>query len=140
MGFPTGSWWPWVSPAAGILKLMSIFLAGAGPDYDAFPYVFQRFVQAVTAHQNKERLHTERPARIAVVVHHRSGNPEEVLAAYVRRLQTLISCELVPVLLSADNPADPAVFNGVDGIVVGGGLTPAYLEGLRRVQGPSLPG
>jgi cyanophycinase len=27
------------------------------------------------------------------------------------------------------------VLNGVDGIVVGGGLTPAYLEGLRLSAG-----
>jgi cyanophycinase len=114
---------------------MSIFLAGAGPDFDAFPDVFQRFVQSVSAQQNKERLHTERPARIAVVVHHHSGNPEEALAAYVRPLQTLISCEVVPVLLAGGSPADPAVFDGVAGIVVGGGLTPAYLEGLRACAG-----
>jgi cyanophycinase len=110
----------------GILKPMGIFLAGAGPDYDAFPDVFEHFVRALPRPEG-----TERPARIALVVHSRNRNPEEVFADYVRPLQALISCEVVRVLLGAGSPADPAVFAHADGVVVGGGLTPAYLEGLR---------
>jgi cyanophycinase len=41
----------------------------------------------------------------------------------------------VPVLLQSGIPADPSVFVGVDGIVVGGGLTPAYLAGLHSCAG-----
>jgi cyanophycinase len=113
-----------------ILKPMGIFLAGAGPDYDAFPEVFEHFVRALPRPQG-----TERPARIALVVHSRNRNPEKVIADYVRPLQTLISCDVVPALLGAGRSADPAVFDRVDGIVVGGGLTPAYLEGLRAYAG-----
>jgi cyanophycinase len=109
---------------------MSIFLAGAGPDYEAFPEVFEHFVRALPGGQGKER-----PARIALVVHSGAGNPAEVLPAYVRTLQTLVSCEVVPVLLRAGSLADPAVFDSADGIVVGGGLTPAYLHGLRNGAG-----
>lgn len=113
-----------------ILKPMGIFLAGAGPDYDAFPEVFEHFVQALPRRQGDVR-----PARVALVVHSRAGNPEEVIADYVRPLQKLISCEVVPVLLRAGKPGDPAAFGHADGIVVGGGLTPAYLEGLRPCAG-----
>ena len=109
---------------------MGIFLAGAGPDYDAFPEVFEHFVRALPRPQG-----TERPARIALVVHSRNRNPQEVIADYVRPLHRLISCEVVPVLLAAGSPADPAVFGHADGIVVGGGLTPGYLEGLRASAG-----
>lgn len=110
---------------AGILKAMSIFLAGAGPDHLAFPEVFDRFAQAV-----RRRSGDEAPARVAVVVHDRNGNPESLLPAYVDPLLARMPVEVVPVLLGAGAPANPSVFDGVDGLVVGGGLTPAYWEGL----------
>lgn len=105
---------------------MSIFLAGAGPDPGAFPEPFDRFVRDVQA-----RSGGERSARIAVVVHHRGGNPGEVLPEYADPLLARGPIDVVPVLLRADCPADPAVFGGVHGLVVGGGLTPAYWAGLR---------
>ncbi|MDQ0755396.1 hypothetical protein [Arthrobacter sp. B3I4] len=56
-----------------------------------------------------------------------------------------------PVLLRSNEPADPASFDDVDAIVVGGGPTPEYLAGLLdsapRIQaavqagtGPGGPG
>ncbi|WP_307608391.1 hypothetical protein [Pseudarthrobacter sp. W1I19] len=99
---------------------MGIFLAGAGPDYDAFPEVFKHFVQALPPRQGKDS-----PARIAVAVHSRDGNPQDALRAYVQPLRALASCDVVPVLLGDGNPAGPGIFTMADGIVVGGGLTPA---------------
>ncbi|MCQ6272970.1 Type 1 glutamine amidotransferase-like domain-containing protein [Pseudarthrobacter sp. R1] len=107
---------------------MGIFLAGAGPDYHSFPEVFERFIKNIPGRRGQLR-------RIAVVVHHRGGNPESVLQDYAGPLQSLTSCEVVPVLLHAGSPADPAVFDNADAVVVGGGLTPAYLEGLRDCAG-----
>ncbi|GKV74558.1 hypothetical protein AB0N33_12870 [Pseudarthrobacter oxydans] len=104
---------------------MSIFLAGAGPDHLAFPEVFDRFAQAV-----RRRSGDEAPARVAVVVHDRNGNLESLLPAYVDPLLARMPVEVVPVLLGTGSPANPSVFDGVDGLVVGGGLTPAYWEGL----------
>lgn len=104
---------------------MSIFLAGAGPDPAAFPELFDRFVRDVQEHSRGER-----PVRIAVAVHHRGGNPEEALREYTEPLLARAPIALVPVLLTSDCPADPAVFDGVHGVVVGGGLTPAYWDGL----------
>lgn len=107
---------------------MGIFLAGAGPDYHSFPKVFERFVKDIPGRGS-------RLCRIAVVVHHRGGNPESVLQDYAGPLQSLTSSEVVPVLLHAGSPADPAAFDDADAVVVGGGLTPAYLEGLRDCAG-----
>ncbi|MFF1253245.1 Type 1 glutamine amidotransferase-like domain-containing protein [Pseudarthrobacter sp. NPDC058329] len=105
---------------------MGIFLAGAGPAYESFPDVFKRFVQDIPRECGESR-----PVRIAVVVHHRGGTPGIVLQDYAGPIQSLASCEVVPVLLGAGGPADPAVFDGIDAVVVGGGLTPAYLAGLE---------
>lgn len=104
---------------------MSIFLAGTGPDPGAFPELFDRFVQDVQEHTGRER-----PVRIAVAVHHRGGNPAEVLPDYAEPLLARAPIELVPVLLGGEDPVDPAVFDGVHGLVVGGGLTPAYWDGI----------
>ncbi|MCU1565751.1 MAG: hypothetical protein JWQ56_688, partial [Pseudarthrobacter sp.] len=75
---------------------MGIFLAGAGPDYDAFPEVFEHFVRALPHQQGAGRQ-----ARITLVVHSGARNPEEAVADYVLPLQMLVSCEVVPVLLAA---------------------------------------
>ncbi len=113
------------TPGTGILKATSIFLAGAGPDAAAFPELFDRFAGEV-----RQRTVHQRPARVAIVVHDRGGNPEGLLPAYTEPLLARLPLETVPVLLHAGAPADPSVFDGVDGVVVGGGLTPAYWEGL----------
>lgn len=106
---------------------MSIYLVGAGPDPAGFPEVFDRFTEDVS-----RRAGQDRPARIAVAVHGTGGGAQELLAGYAQPLQARISCELAPVLLEAGAPADPAVFDGVDALVVGGGLTPAYWSGLHQ--------
>lgn len=104
---------------------MSIFLAGAGPDPVAFPDVFDRFAQEVSRHAGAGA------ARIAVVVHDRGGNPAGRLPEYVEPLKARLSFDVEEVLLGLDGAADPAKFDGVHGVVVGGGLTPAYFEGLN---------
>ena len=105
---------------------MSIYLAGAGPDPETFPAVFDRFIQDVQQHNGGAR-----PVRIAVVVHDRGGNPGKVLAEYADPLLARAPIELVPVLPGPDHPADPALFDGVAGLVVGGGQTPDYWDGLN---------
>jgi len=107
------------------LKSVSIFLAGAGPDPASFPDVFDRFAQEVSQNAGAGA------ARIAVVVHDRGGNPAAPLPEYVEPLRERLSFDLVEVLLGQANAADPAKFDGVHGVVVGGGLTPAYFEGLN---------
>ncbi|MDQ0767636.1 cyanophycinase [Pseudarthrobacter defluvii] len=105
---------------------MSIYLAGAGPDALAFPDVFDRFATDV-----RERAGQGQTARVAIAVHHQGGNLQEILKGYAEPLHARINCEAVAVSLEPGRPADPAAFEGVHGIVVGGGLTPGYWEGLR---------
>lgn len=109
---------------------MSIFLAGAGPDPLAFPDVFDRFADEV-----RQRSGQGRTARLAIAVHSAGGNLQDVVDAYVEPLQARIECEIVEVPLTQASPADPAAFDGADGVVVGGGLTPGYWEGLQPAAG-----
>lgn len=108
---------------------MSIFLVGAGPDAESFPEVFDRF-----AAEAELRAGPERQARIAVVVHDSGGAPLSRLPEYAGPLQERMACDVVPVLLDDTRPADSAEFAGVDGVVVGGGLTPAYLRGVENAS------
>jgi cyanophycinase len=107
---------------------MSIFLAGAGPDPVAFPEVFDVFAQEVSRNAGAG------PARVAVVVHDRGGNPAGRLAEYVEPLRARLPFAAEEVLLGLDRAIDPAVFDGVHGVVVGGGLTPAYFDGLKGAR------
>jgi cyanophycinase len=105
---------------------MSIILVGGGPDTVTTPVVFDRFVTEV-----RRRAGGNRPPRIAVVLFDREGSSEYFLPAYLDPLQSRMPCQVVPILLRSGEPADPASFDDVDAIVVGGGPTPEYLAGLR---------
>jgi len=109
---------------------MSIFLVGAGPDPEAFPGVFAAFADEVRQHTGQGRT-----SRIAVAVHGAGVSLQDLAAAYTEPLQARIGCEIVVVPLAPRSPADPARFEGVDGVVVGGGLTPGYWEGLHPAAG-----
>lgn len=104
---------------------MSIILVGGGPDTVTTPVVFDRFVKDV-----RHRAGGSRPPRIAVVLFDREGSSEYFLPAYLAPLQSRLPCDVAPTLLRTGEPADPAAFDDVDGIVVGGGPTPEYLAGL----------
>ncbi len=103
---------------------MSIILVGGGPDTVTTPVVFDRFVKDV-----RNRV-GDRPPRIAVVLFDREGSSEYFLPAYLEPLRSRMPCQLMPVLLRTNEPAVPGAFDDVDAIVVGGGRTPDYLEGL----------
>lgn len=109
---------------AGYFDAMTIILVGGGPDTVTTPAVFDRFVKEL-------RLRAPgRIPRVAVVLFDHEGSSEYFLPAYLEPLESRIVCALVPVLLRFNEQADPAAFDDVDGIVVGGGPTPGYLEGL----------
>lgn len=107
----------------GILKAMSIFLAGAGPDATAFPDIFDRFAHDVRAHAGQGKA-----ARIAVAVHHDGPNLQDLVAAYAEPLKARIDCGVTVVPL-AEEPAGATAVDNLDAIVVGGGLTPAWWRG-----------
>jgi cyanophycinase len=103
---------------------MSIFLVGGGPDTVTTPVIFDQFMAEVL-----QRAGDRRP-RIAVVLVDHEGSAEYFLPAYLDPLHRRSPCEVTAVPLRQPGHVDPGVFDGVDAIVVGGGPTPVYLEGL----------
>jgi cyanophycinase len=99
-------------------------LSAAAPDTVTTPVVFDRFVRELRIRAGG------RAPRVAVVLVDQEGSSELFLPAYLRPLESRIVCEVLPVLLRFNKDADPDAFDGVDGIVVGGGPTPGYLAGL----------
>lgn len=100
---------------------MTTVLVGAGADPD-FLAPFDVFAEALPQH---------RTVHLAVVVHSDHADPATLLAAYTNPLEARLNCRIVPILLHNDTVDALNSFDAVDGIVVGGGRTPAYLEGLR---------
>jgi cyanophycinase len=103
---------------------MTIILVGGGPDTVTTPAVFDRFVKELR-HRAPGRI-----PRVAMVLFDHEGSSEYFLPAYLEPLESRMACEIAQVLLGFTRGADPAAFDHVDGIVVGGGPTPGYLEGL----------
>lgn len=119
---------------------MTILLVGGGPDTVTTPAVFDRFVKEL------RRRAPGRVPRVAVVLFDHKGSSDYFLPAYLEPLESRTACEAVPVLLGFGRAADPAAFDDVDAIVVGGGPTPGYLEGLlpsaeaiRRLVADGVP-
>ena len=108
---------------------MTILLVGGGPDTVTTPAVFDRFVKELRFRA------PGRIPRVAVVLFDHEGSSEYFLPAYLEPLESRIGCEVLPVLLRFNEEADPAAFDDVDGIVVGGGPTPGYLAGLLPSAG-----
>lgn len=108
---------------------MSIFLVGGGPDTTTSPVIFDQFMAEVV-HRTAAAGST-RPPRIAVVLVDHEDSAAYFLPAYLDPLHRRTPCEVVTVLLRRQEHVDPRVFDGVDAIVVGGGPTPVYAEGLR---------
>lgn len=106
---------------------MSIFLVGGGPDTLKTPSVYDYFVREA---REKACGRGEEP-RIAVVLFDHQGSGACFLPSYTEPLESRTTCLIRAVYVRPDEQVDPSVFIGVDAILVGGGPTPAYLEGLR---------
>lgn len=111
---------------------MSIFLVGGGPDTVATPVIFDRFMDEARAQAGAVG---GRVPRIAMVLVDHEGSSAYFLPAYLQPMEARSACEVNVVLLHPGGAADPAVFSGVDAIVVGGGPTPVYLNGLADCAG-----
>lgn len=109
---------------------MSIFLVGGGPDTTTSPVIVDQFMAEVV--HRTAAAGSRRPPRIAVVLVDREGSAAYFLPAYLDLLHRRTPCEVVTVLLRHQEHVDPRAFDGVDAIVVGGGPTPVYAEGLRK--------
>ena len=69
--------------------------------------------------------------RIAVVLFDHEGSGARYLPTYVDPIEGRISCLITAIYLRPNETAAANAFDDVDGIVVGGGPTPEYLEALR---------
>ena len=106
---------------------MSIFLVGGGPDTATSSEIFDQFVEEVL--QRATTRH--RVPKIVVVIFDEGGSASHFLPAYAAPLESRMPCEIRPVLVCRDRQVEPATFNDIDAMLVAGGPTPAYLNGLR---------
>lgn len=104
---------------------MGVHLIGGGFGRAAFaPFTAEATAQAVAAGR-------ERPSVAVVTVREGASttHADDLVAALAADGATPIDATVVAVGL--DDVVDPAVFDGVDAIVIGGGLTPAYHAALE---------
>lgn len=110
---------------------VSVHLVGGGLSDDDTPLLARFLSEATTRATAAARLE---PARIAVVLVH-DGLGAEEFDRYAQALRAAGPCEPVAVLAPEGGSIQVAQLQDVDGIVVGGGLTPAYRQALEPVFG-----
>lgn len=111
---------------------MSIHLIGGGwPIEDDGAAYRPFFDEAAARAEAAERLEG---ARIAIVLV-RDGDAPEKYAELVAAFEQLAKIQPVAVLSPENAPIEPGAFADVDGIVVWGGLTPAYRTSLEPAFG-----
>jgi cyanophycinase len=110
---------------------MSVHLVGGGwtPEHDAA--VFGPFLAEATTRAAASGRAEPRIAIIAV----RGGDGDEHAGNLVAALAAAGPFEPVTTTLAHGGVAAPAAVAGVDGILVGGGLTPAYLAAVAPIAG-----
>jgi hypothetical protein len=122
---------------------MSVHLVGGGWPVEDDGAVYRPFFDEVTA--RAEAAGKLEGARLAVVLV-RDGDAPEKYAELVAAFEHLAKIEPVPVLAPENAPIEPTAFADVDGVVVWGGLTPAYRQSLspsfgelRRLVASGVP-
>ena len=123
---------------------MSIHLVGGGwsDDYDG--EVFAEFVAEATTRASASG---RTRARIAVLlVREDADTAADRATKYRELLQRVAPCDPVVTAVVEGELFTSEVLNGIDGLLVGGGLTPAYLdsvapvvEEIRMLVGDGLP-
>ena len=107
---------------------MSIHLVGGGWPADDDSAVYRPFFEEVAAHA--EAAGKLDGARLPIVLV-RDGDAPERFAELVTAFEQLGKIVAVAVLSPENAPIEPGVFADADGIVVWGGLTPAYRQSLE---------
>lgn len=97
-----------------------------GPDTTRGAAVHALFTSEIS--QRAEALN--RVPRVAVVLFDQEGSGAHFLPFYADPVRSRIDCVIAEIYIRSDRSVDPALFAAVDAIVVGGGPTPAYLDGL----------
>ncbi|MGA0568842.1 Type 1 glutamine amidotransferase-like domain-containing protein [Rathayibacter sp. KR2-224] len=103
---------------------MSVFLVGGGFRDGSEEAVYGGFVSEAVA-----RAGDERPAAIAVLTVREGAQPRhgDELAAVVRKVAGDRAVQVSTTVVGEGERMPASALDGADGILVGGGLTPAYL-------------
>ncbi|MCS5721365.1 peptidase S51 [Herbiconiux sp. CPCC 203407] len=109
-------------------RVVSIHLVGGGWPMEDDGAVYRPFFEELAAHA--EAAGKIEGARLAIVLV-RDGDGPERFAELVTAFEHLGKIDAVAVLAPEGTPIEPASFAEVDGIVVWGGLTPAYRASLE---------
>ncbi|RAG85794.1 hypothetical protein DN069_09810 [Streptacidiphilus pinicola] len=101
---------------------MNTYLIGGGWDDTAAELVYGPFLAAAGGPE---------PVVACLVID--EGDGAEYVARFETALRKAAPCRPVPVLVPLGGTFDPAALDGVDALLVCGGLTPAYQEALAPV-------
>ena len=93
------------------------FLIGGGWDVTVAPAVYGPFLRAAAG-----------PRIGCVVLDEGGGGGEEQFGRYEAVLRKVADCAPVPLLVPLGGQFEPGAVEGLDGLLVCGGLTPAYQE------------
>lgn len=110
---------------------MSVHLVGGGWAPEHYPAVYGPFVREASTRAAAAGRIEPRIAIISV----RAGDGDEHSASLVAALGAAGPVEAVLTTLEPDGRAALTAVGDVDGIVVGGGLTPAYLAAVAPIAG-----
>jgi cyanophycinase len=115
------------------LAVVSIHLVGGGRDDAAHLAVYGPFV-AEAVHRGDARGRAV--PTVGLVVVHQPDDPTRGAGSVVRfsaALDATAPVTCLPIVLTAGAELEPGRLGGLDGLVVAGGLTPAYATALRPV-------
>jgi cyanophycinase len=120
-----GESWP-IRGTTG-LATSSVYLIGGGWNLDHLAAVYGGFLDDAAA----VAARVGRPGKpvIACVVLD-EGEGREQFARWDGALRAVANCEPVPVLITVEAPLDVSDVGNADGLLVCGGLTPAYAEAI----------
>ena len=107
---------------------MSIHLVGGGWDEDYDGEVYRDFLSESSARASASGRALPRIAVLLV------REDEETMSlrteSYIRQLTRVAECEPVVTAVLEDGLFASPVLSGIDGLLIGGGLTPAYLDAV----------
>lgn len=100
-------------------------LVGGGSSEDARPALYTPFLEACGA---------SNPRIAVVVVPGPDGDGESDADGWAKLLGSVAACRVEPVVVGEGRVVAEAAVDLVDGVLVGGGLTPAYVRALAPVR------
>jgi cyanophycinase len=107
---------------------MSIHLVGGGWDAEYFGALYRTFVAEAEVRAAGAGRVVPRIGMLLVLSE--DDGVDEVRARYAGALTSVASCETVMHTISEGERFESSVLNGIDALLIGGGLTPAYLEAV----------